>query len=175
MVRRPDVVVAIMASPSPRPIAKKCKPFTPIAILSVGVARGLAEMFAQERERALERELRVVRAVATAFVAIEAVAGTGIYVHGTLGRSLLDQLDVGQRDRRVLVTEVIHDRAARLLVEHLRDAAAVVRNRRVDIELARSDVRDGAAPAVTDDGRVAGAARFVHGCFDIGECLWPHE
>src|SRR6188508_2159153 len=162
MVRRARRGCCDYGIASAQPIAKKCKPFTPIAILSVGVAHCGGEVLVQELERALERELRVVRAVAAAFVAIEAVPGTGIYVHGALGSSLLDQLDVGRRDRRIPIAEVIHDRAARLLVEHLCDRATVERNGRIDIELARGDVRDGAAPAITDDGDgdPAGTARF---------------
>src|SRR5690606_25099273 len=126
-------------------------------------------LLGQKFERALERELRILRAVTAALVAIETVARARIDEQRILRIGVLDLLDVGQRDRRVLVTEVVQDRAARFLVEHLRDAAAVVRDRRIELELAGRNVSDGAAPAEADDGGAAGAARLVRRSLQVGQ------
>src|SRR5215471_12448706 len=62
-------------------------------------------VFLEELERAAERDARVGRAVARALVAIEPVARAFVHVDRSARIGARDFLDVGHRDRVVLIAE----------------------------------------------------------------------
>jgi hypothetical protein len=90
---------------------------------------------------------------AAALVAVEAVLRVGIDVDlGIAAALLLDDLDVGHRDRGVFFAEMHQGRDLRLLIGVLGDLAAVVADRRGEaIELAGGEECDGAAHAEAHD------------------------
>src|ERR1700744_2732976 len=88
-----------------------------------------AHVLAEPRGGAVPRLLARRLVVAAALVAGEAMAGALVDVDVAIPALLLDQGDVGHRDRLVLVAEVQLRRNLRLEVDVLGDLAAVVADR----------------------------------------------
>src|SRR3546814_10071591 len=99
--------------------------------------------------------------VGAAHVAIEAVAG-GVGEELLLGVRRGDLLHLLERDAGVLLPEMEHHRTGGALVAALVDAAAVVADDGSGIEPGGGEPGDGAAPAVADDGGLAGEGDETH-------------
>src|SRR5205809_2835595 len=123
----------------------------------------LPDVLLQELDRALHRLVGARLVVRGALVAVEAVAGR-VHVLLQVRMVLFDLLPVLLRDRRVRLAPVEDHRALRLLGRGIRDAAAVVRDRRRDAVDARGrQPRHRAAEAVADDADLeAGFLCFLH-------------
>src|SRR5205085_6564267 len=123
----------------------------------------LPDVLFQELDRALHRLVGARLVVRGALVAVEAVAGR---VHELLQVRvlLLDLLPMLLGDRRIRLAPMEDHRALRLLGRGIRDATAVVRDRRGDAVDARGrQPRHRAAEAVADDADLeTGFLRFFH-------------
>src|ERR1051325_888279 len=137
-------------------------------------SRRSPEVFPEPGGRAIPRLLVRGLVVAAALVAAEAVAGALVDVDVAIRPLLLDRVDVGHRDRLVLVAEMQLRRHPRLEVDVLGDLAAVVADRRGEpVELAGRQERDRAAHAVSDDADLAGTLDVADRRRDIEQQLAP--
>src|SRR3546814_1602735 len=104
----------------------------------------------EEFERPLPCDLRVLRAVVGALVAVEAVAGR-VDVDLDLGMRLPHGVHVAHRNALVRFAEVQHHRTLQLLVLESGDLAAVVADAAGDtVEPCRREPGERSAPAVAD-------------------------
>src|SRR5690606_32684787 len=131
-------------------------------------------MLAKEAHRALERKLGVRWAVRGSVATVETMIRARIDVKYTVRDRLPNSLDRVGRDRPIELAEVIEDRAFRLLVQHAGDPRPVVRDRGIDRQLARCNVRDRSAPAKTHDPDTEISERF-DGRLHVGERVLPVE
>src|SRR5215217_1998123 len=117
----------------------------------------LANVLAEELQRARHGLLGGRDVVAAALVAMEAVIGRVIEdLHG--GMELAELVHVRHRDVHVLVAEMHLDRHLGCLALGAVDAAAIVGRHRVGLEPGRRQPGDGAAPAVAGDRHLLDAA-----------------
>src|ERR1700743_2480612 len=93
----------------------------------------------QEFQAALERKLRARRIVAGAVGAVEAMTGR-VQVEHAPRHGGLDRGGVLRGDVRVLLAEMEQRRRARLLVQVILNAAAVISDRRGDVQPAGGNV-----------------------------------
>src|SRR5690606_29852356 len=129
-----------------------------------------ADLLAQEFQRAFAGKTRTRLVPGLVAEAIEGVTGADIDVDRDTGglERHLDLLGISQRDARILIAEMEHDRAARLLVEIVDDGAAIVPDRGGEAGNARGrQPRHRAAHAETNNADFAGPFQGTEGRGDI--------
>src|SRR6202048_4240887 len=124
----------------------------------------LLQMLREEAEAARPGDIGTGLVVTRPFIAMETVLRVGIDVDLDVGPLCADGLDIGERNARILFSEMQLRRHLRFVVGETNDGAAVITDRsRQPRQFCRGGIGDAAAEAETDDADRADRADRIDG------------